>query len=128
MRADLQRLKRDTESGRAAAKGVPADSLGEFRNTSRQTSAGPALVSGAVPQPHRTRWRIWAALGTLAVVALAILAFRLAVPLPPPKVSAMLRLRMMAESNFGPNLASTLRWSLTARGFTSWNRHMFRPL
>jgi serine/threonine protein kinase len=49
IRADLLRLKRDTESGRAPAKGVPAESVGEFRSTSRQTVAGPALASGAAP-------------------------------------------------------------------------------
>ncbi len=86
MRTDLQRLRRDTESGRAGVKGAPADSLGE-RNTSRQTSATPASVSMAVPKPHPTRWWMWAALGTLTVITLATLAFRLAVPLPPPKVS-----------------------------------------
>src|SRR5205823_10455178 len=60
IRADLQRLKRDTESGRSAAKGIVADSLGTSPDVPRQTAAGPALVSGAISKPHPRRWWIGA--------------------------------------------------------------------
>jgi len=87
IRADLLRLKRDSESGRAPAKVVPADSVGELRSTSRQTVAGPASVSGVIPKPHPGRWWVGVVLAVVAVIAIAILALRLIVPLPPPRVS-----------------------------------------
>src|ERR1700747_817786 len=44
MRADLQRLKRDTESGRAATGATMAGNFAESQNTPRQTVLGPAQV------------------------------------------------------------------------------------
>jgi len=83
MRADLQRLKRDTDSGRSAAT----------------LSAGSAEVSGvagtdslrresAVPQTGRPKWKSWAvAGGGLALLVIASLRYLQSRPLPPPKVS-----------------------------------------
>jgi serine/threonine protein kinase/Tol biopolymer transport system component len=83
MRADLQRLKRDTDSGRSAAT----------------LSAGSAEVSGvagtdslrresAVPQTGRSKWKSWAvAGGGLALLVIASLRYLQSRPLPPPKVS-----------------------------------------
>jgi eukaryotic-like serine/threonine-protein kinase len=81
MRADLLRLKRDTESGR----GVAGRPLAESPDTPKEAASGPSLVSGKVTEPHPTkRWIRRAILATIAVLAIAILAFRLAVPPPPP--------------------------------------------
>jgi Tol biopolymer transport system component len=83
MRADLQRLKRDTDSGRSAAT----------------LSAGSPEVSGvagtdslrresAVPQTGRPKWKSWAvAGGGLALLVIASLRYLQSRPLPPPKVS-----------------------------------------
>jgi eukaryotic-like serine/threonine-protein kinase len=83
MRADLQRLKRDTDSGRSAAT----------------LSAGSAEVSAvagtdslrresAVTQTGRPKWKSWAfAGGGLALLVMASLLYLQSRPLPPPKVS-----------------------------------------
>jgi eukaryotic-like serine/threonine-protein kinase len=83
IRADLQRLKRDTDSGRSAAT----------------LSAGSAEVSGvagtdslrsesAVSQTGRPKWKSWAvAGGGLALLVMASLLYLQSRPLPPPKVS-----------------------------------------
>lgn len=68
MRADLKRLKRDTESGKAlASSGVQV----------------PA-VTPAAPRPLRRS--LVAATGALGLVALAVAAFYLRGTLPPPKI------------------------------------------
>src|SRR5215471_12365537 len=58
MRADLQRLKRDTESGRANAGAGISGNVAESQDTPRQTVTGPALVSGEVPEPRARKLRI----------------------------------------------------------------------
>ena len=88
IRTDLQRLKRDTETGRAVAVGALAGRLGDSQDTPRQTVPGPALVAGSVSKRPPRRWRTGLALAAgIATVGIAILTFRLMVPLPPPKVS-----------------------------------------
>src|SRR5450755_2666672 len=61
MRADLQRLKRDTDSGRSAAT-ISAVSSGV---------SPAAATSGSSPavKPARSGWKIWAAVGSVALVA-----------------------------------------------------------
>jgi serine/threonine protein kinase/Tol biopolymer transport system component len=88
MRADLQRLKRDTESGRlAASKTLPA-SPREPHSRSPQIASGPATDASVAVQQRPKEWRFGlAAAAVIAVLVLAILAYRLAVPLPPLKVS-----------------------------------------
>src|ERR1700686_719392 len=77
MRADLQRLKRDTDSGRSPAATSAADS--EF-------SAGAA--SAVVPKTSRPGWKTWtAAIGGLALLVIAVLIYLQSRPLPLPKVS-----------------------------------------
>jgi len=77
MRADLQRLKRDTESGRSPATTSGADS--EF-------SAGAA--SGVVPKTSRPGWKTWtAAIGGLALLVGAAIVYLQSRPLPQPRVS-----------------------------------------
>ena len=80
IRADLKRLKRDTESGRSAA--VRAASGREFAPTARESRAvtEPALVM-------RTRRRRWVLIGAAAILAvLGLLAFVATRPAPPPRV------------------------------------------
>jgi Tol biopolymer transport system component/predicted Ser/Thr protein kinase len=88
IRTDLQRLKRDTETGRAAAVGALAGSFGESQGTSRQTAPRPVLVAGSVRKPRPRQWRTGLGVAAgITVVTIAILTVRLSVPLPPPKVS-----------------------------------------
>ena len=66
IRADLQRLKRDTDSGRSpAAKSPPAVSA-EFSAVGRTDPlSGPTIV----PQPARPSWKKWAlAIGGIVLV------------------------------------------------------------
>jgi len=71
LRADLKRLKRDTESGRSAATA-----------TATAVEPGPRAE---VRRPART----WAAAsGAAIVVVVAVLAYVLSRPLPPPRVLA----------------------------------------
>ncbi len=76
LRADLQRLKRDTDSGRAAS-----------------ATAVPIPQGGAVGTPPLQRRSVWAALlGSATLILAAALAYLLARPLPPPKVLAYKRI------------------------------------
>src|SRR5438552_11075125 len=108
MRADLQRLKRDTESGRSAAKGIVADSLRTSPDVPRQTAAGPALVSGAISKPHPRRWWIGAVIAAIFVVALGLLTFRFALPLPPPRVSGIVQLTNDGRAKRFPGIFGSL--------------------
>src|SRR5277367_1493671 len=83
MRADLQRLKRDTDSGRSAA-------------TLSEGSAEVSAVAGtdsqrresAVTQTVRPKWKSWAiAGGGMALLVIASLLYLQSRPLPPPRVS-----------------------------------------
>ena len=79
MRADLQRLKRDTDSGRS---GVISAAPGE-------SYSGAATVSSvsapAVSKPARQRWWLWAV--GLGVALIAAFGYMLSRPLPVPSVS-----------------------------------------
>ena len=82
MRADLKRLKRDTDSGRAAS------------------AAG---VAAAVPRPRR----VWlAVLAGAAVLIAVVLALLLRAPLPPPKVLGIVQLTSDGRSKPSPRLAT----------------------
>ena len=108
MRADLQRLKRDTDSGRSAAKGMVADSLGTSSDVSRQTTTGPALVSGAVSEAHPKRWWIGVVLAAIVVGAIALLTFRFAVPPPQPKISGIVQLTNDGSAKLWPGISGAL--------------------
>ena len=89
MRADLQRLKRDTESGRAVAG---KDISGSLRGISRRTFVGCREAgddrSGAGAAISEETARCFGSCRRRQLcLCLAILAYRLAVPLPPLKVS-----------------------------------------
>jgi serine/threonine protein kinase/Tol biopolymer transport system component len=76
LRADLKRLKRDTDSGRTGASVAGLGAVEEVRET----------------RPLR-RWRTWTAIGGGACIALAaILGYLLTRPLPPPRVLRIIQL------------------------------------
>jgi serine/threonine protein kinase len=107
MRTDLLRLKRDTESGRSAAKEI-VDSLGSSSDVSRQTTTEPALVSGAVSEPHPKRGWIGVALAVIVVGAIALLTFRFAVPPPQPKISGIVQLTNDGSAKLWPGIPRRL--------------------
>jgi serine/threonine protein kinase/Tol biopolymer transport system component len=87
VRADLQRLKRDTDSGRSAAtiSGSAVATPAEF-----SAVAGTSGLSSAagVAKPSRLGWKTWAAAcGVLALLVFATLIYLQSRPLPSPKVS-----------------------------------------
>jgi eukaryotic-like serine/threonine-protein kinase len=83
LRADLRRLKRDTDSGRSAA----TVSLGSAELSSTPGTGGLAATT-AVSQPARPRRKGWAiAVGGFSLVVIALLIYFQSRPLPPPKVT-----------------------------------------
>jgi eukaryotic-like serine/threonine-protein kinase len=83
VRADLQRLKRDTDSGRSAATIFAG--RGELSSaTGTDGRSGAAVVS----KPGRPEWKGWTvAVGGFGLAAIALLIYLQSRPLPPPKVS-----------------------------------------
>jgi serine/threonine protein kinase/Tol biopolymer transport system component len=79
MRADLQRLKRDTDSGRSAATISPA--------TSGISLAAVTSGSSEAAKPARSGWKLWAAVGGVGLIAIAAFLYLQSRPLPQPKVS-----------------------------------------
>jgi eukaryotic-like serine/threonine-protein kinase len=105
MRTDLQRLKRDTESGRSAARTAPA----ELRDTPGPSAITPVSASGLVPGPTRKKSWIWrATLAAVAIVAIALLILRLAVPLPPLRVSGYTQITNDGKSKLWPQFGSEI--------------------
>jgi serine/threonine protein kinase len=93
IRADLKRLKRDTDSGRQVGAGlVPAQGgHPRFDSPHRPEPAEgqgvPLQEAGAVREPPLQRRRIWPlAAGAALIVAVAVLAYLLTRPLPSPRV------------------------------------------
>jgi Tol biopolymer transport system component len=83
LRADLKRLKRDTDSGRSAAT-ISAGSA----ELSSAAGTGGLAAAAVVSKPGRPRWKGWAvAVGGLGLVVIALLIYFQSRPLPPPKVS-----------------------------------------
>jgi eukaryotic-like serine/threonine-protein kinase len=107
MRADLQRLKRDSDSGRSAARVAVGSGSEDTEVAPPKTTSGSRPTSGAVPEPPPTRrWIGRATLATIAVLALAILAYRLAVPLPPPRVSGYAQVTNDAQAKLWPQFGT----------------------
>jgi eukaryotic-like serine/threonine-protein kinase len=86
MRADLQRLKRDTESGRSVAERTSAAGSGESRGHSPTGTAQTSVVAGATSSRPK-KWVLAAIISAVASLLIAIVAFRLVAPMPPLKVS-----------------------------------------
>jgi eukaryotic-like serine/threonine-protein kinase len=82
LRADLQRLKRDTDSGRSATAISAASS--EISSVTAAGAASSAMVSKAsIPA-----WKTWAAaIGALALLVIAAFVYLQSRPLPQPKAS-----------------------------------------
>jgi Tol biopolymer transport system component len=77
LRADLKRLKRDTDSGRSAA------TSGEVGTAGTPASGGAVLRETPIPAKHK--WTV--ALGVAGLIVAAIIAYSLRRPLPPPRAS-----------------------------------------
>ena len=101
MRADLLRLKRDTESGRTGARETLASGAGETQGSTRQ-SVSRSSVAIALPAPGRRRWGIGLGVAGIAAAALAVAVSRLAIPLPPPRVSGYLQVTNDAQVKLWP--------------------------
>jgi serine/threonine protein kinase/Tol biopolymer transport system component len=85
MRADLQRLKRATDSGRSAS--TIAASASSRTHSSVAVSDG-SLDAVARSKSTRLGWKRWAAaVGGFALLVIALLIYLQSRPLPPPKVS-----------------------------------------
>jgi serine/threonine protein kinase/Tol biopolymer transport system component len=107
MRADLQRLKRDTESGRSSARAVQPGRVEESQVAPEKTTSASQRTSAAKPGPSK-KWWIRAVPAAVAVVALAILALRFAFPLPPLKVSGIVQLTNDGRAKFFPGFFDSL--------------------
>jgi Tol biopolymer transport system component/predicted Ser/Thr protein kinase len=71
IRADLRRLKRDTDSGEAAA------------TTAQATPPAPSVIG---------RWRTWIVVSIISLLVLALAIVWLRIPAPPPRVAMSTRL------------------------------------
>jgi eukaryotic-like serine/threonine-protein kinase len=102
LRADLKRLKRDTESGRSAKVGegsaLPAGEPG--------TGALPARAR-SVPLPRQ--WATVVAAGAVAIVALMAVAYWLRRPLPAPRVTGSIQITKDGHAKFSPILTDGSR-------------------
>jgi hypothetical protein len=99
MRADLQRLKRDTDSGRSAISASAVS--GEVSAAAVASSAsGPAAIAAS----SGARWKRWAIVGGVAVAAVAIFFYVQSRPLPQPKVSGYVQI---TQDGISKNLVGT---------------------
>jgi len=84
MRADLQRLKRDTDSGRSGSSVATSSGI----HSSSSVAVGDSISSAAaISKPNRFGWKTWAAaIGGLALLVIAVFIYVRSRPLPQPKV------------------------------------------
>jgi hypothetical protein len=74
MRTDLQRLKRDTDSGRVSTTGsgaVPAAHLSATQVAPQQPATQIATPISEAPAPSNTRWKVLVPAAALALVVIA---------------------------------------------------------
>jgi eukaryotic-like serine/threonine-protein kinase len=71
MRSDLQRLKRDTDSGRAPSPVVGSDDSSAGLRTSSSTSAARISDIGTPPNGARSYWKVLGAAVVLVILAIA---------------------------------------------------------
>jgi eukaryotic-like serine/threonine-protein kinase len=88
MRADLKRLKRDTDSGRSQS--VSASQV------IAAASSGPLPAAANKVSSNRARWT-W----PIAVIAVLVLAYLLRPALPPPSVTGVIQLTHDGEAKLG---------------------------
>jgi serine/threonine protein kinase/Tol biopolymer transport system component len=86
MRADLQRLRRDMESGRSSIeRGVIADAAGSQGRSSSSVARASAMNVAVLRGPRK--WIAPATISGIAVLVTAIVILKFAAPLPTLKVS-----------------------------------------
>jgi serine/threonine protein kinase/Tol biopolymer transport system component len=107
MRTDLQRLKRDTESGRSSARAIQPSGVEESQVSPSKITSGPQRTLAAEPKPKK-KWWIRVVPAAFAVVALAILALRFAFPLPPIRVSGIVQLTNDRRAKIFPGIFGSL--------------------
>jgi serine/threonine protein kinase/Tol biopolymer transport system component len=108
MRADLQRLKRDTDSGRSAAT-----SSGSSSGISSGATIG---LTVAATKNARAGWKTWAAVGGVILLVVAVFIYLQSRPLPPAKVSGYIPVTHDGNSK---NLVGTDGARLYLSEFTS---------
>ena len=125
MRSDLQRLKRDTESGRAAVRssgsGAAIDGIGTQAGMARTTPAtGSAAVSSAAPKSsevsgrqRKTGWRISVSALAVLLAAIAGLIYYRSQRSHPLTDKDSVVLADFANSTGDPVFDDTLRTALT---------------
>ncbi len=100
LRADLKRLKRDTESGRSAAT-----TLVRSAEASSGAATGSSPAAAVVSKPAGPGWKRWAGpAGGLAIAAIALFVYLQSRPLPPPKVSGYVQI---THDGLGKGLVGT---------------------
>jgi len=96
LRADLKRLKRDTDSGRSLASSAAVAAPEHVAEIGRASSREPALLAAAPPA------RSWiAAAAGLTLVLAAVIAYLAARPLPVPKVSGYVQITNDRQPKLG---------------------------
>jgi Tol biopolymer transport system component len=113
LRADLKRLRRDTDSGRSAPSLSSAGSA--LSSAAEATGSSATAVVTEPPQPWWKRWPV-AVGGALALVLIAALIYLQSRPLPPPKLSGYVQI---THDNFPKYLAGTDGLRLYIDEFTS---------
>ncbi len=87
MRADLQRMKRDTDSGRSAAT-LAASASSSTHSSSSVAVSDSILSAAAASKASRFGWKTWAAAGGgFVLLVTAVFIYLQSRPLPPPIVS-----------------------------------------
>src|SRR5437762_4623167 len=104
IRSDLKRLRRDTDSGRSArveeGSALPPPETGPER---------PERPHAAAPSLTQTKRRATQAAVVLGVVVMAILAYWLTRPLPPPRVTGSVQITNDGHAKFPPTLTDGSR-------------------
>jgi eukaryotic-like serine/threonine-protein kinase len=105
MRADLMRLKRDTESGRTAATATAATHRGKSHSADGETVPESATIP-SLPRSMPGRWRMRLVVASIIVTAaLAALVFWLAVPPAPLTASGYRQLTNDGRVKLWPTVA-----------------------
>jgi serine/threonine protein kinase/Tol biopolymer transport system component len=104
MRADLLRLRRDTDSGRTASPERVSSTASGSQRTTRPSIAGPVVDEGSASWFKARRW--WLLLAALIVVALAATVFRFSGPPAPLRVTGFKQLTNDGQVKLFPQFAS----------------------
>jgi predicted Ser/Thr protein kinase len=106
MHADLQRVKRDTESGRVTAERTFEGCRGESQDPCAPGATQFATIAGETVKRRPGIWRVGlAVVGGIAVIAIALLVHQFAVLLPPPKISRYVQLTNDGRAKLWPTFS-----------------------